>query len=171
MHYYSPNLGGHGLYLLYNVVGWIFISIIIGLGFWEINLKGNVRLTSFAYYLWFGFFLLLIPLIYPNNELVSWTYPRIFGVLGGILFYSSLLQFKLSKNEQYRILYIILCGILIESILGIFQYYLMEPDNWMGYDVSKNFPYGIFQQRNVMGIFMVTGLAISFFLIHNTFFL
>jgi len=37
----------------------------------------------------------------------------------------------------------------------------------MGYDIKSNFPSGIFQQINVMAIFMVTGCAISLFLINN----
>ena len=89
------------------------------------------------------------------------------GLLGGILFYLSLLQFKLSKQKGYYLFYFILCGVLIESILGVSQYYFFRPGNFMGYDVTANFPYGIFQQRNVMGIFMVTGSIISLFMIKN----
>ena len=35
MHYYLPNMGGYGLYLPYNVIGWMFIATLIGLGFWQ----------------------------------------------------------------------------------------------------------------------------------------
>ena len=167
MHYYSSNMGGHGLYLPFNVIGWILISLIIGLGFWQIFSEGEIELTYFFNYTFLGFTFLALPLIYPNNELASWTYFRIFGLLGGLLFYFSLLQFKLSKHERYIILYIILCGVFIESLLGILQYYFFQPNNWMDYNVSENFPYGIFQQRNIMGSFMATGSAISLYLIQK----
>ena len=167
MHYYLPNMGGRGLYLQYNVIGWILISLIIGLGFWQIICEGKIELTYFFNYSFLGFTLLVLPLIYSNNELASWTYFRILGLLGGLLFYFSLLQFKLLKHERYIILYIILCGVFIESLLGILQYYFFQPNNWMGYNVSKNFPYGIFQQRNIMGSFMATGSAISLYLLQK----
>ena len=32
MHYYSSNMGGYGLYLPFNVIGWILIASLIGLG-------------------------------------------------------------------------------------------------------------------------------------------
>ena len=167
IHYTHPNAGGHGLYLPFNIVGWIFISIIIGLGSWRIYRTGKIQLTSFSTYSLLASILLFLPLLYPNNELSSWSHHRLLGLLGGILFYLSLLQFKLSKQKGYYLFYFILCGVLIESILGVSQYYFFRPGNFMGYDVTANFPSGIFQQRNIMGIFMVTGCAISLFLIKN----
>jgi len=167
IHYFSPNSGGYGLYLPFNIVGWIFIALIIGLGCWRIYHTGEAQLTRLFSYSLLAFILLCLPLIYPNNHLSGWAHHRILGLLGGLLFYLSLLQFKLSKQERYYLFYLILCGVLIESILGFSQYYFFSKDNWMGYDVEQNFPSGIFQQRNVMGIFMVIGCAVSLFLIKN----
>ena len=167
IHYTHPNAGGHGLYLPFNIVGWIFISMIIGLGSWRIYRTGKIQLTRFSIYALLASILLFLPLLYPNNDLSSWSHHRLLGLLGGLLFYLSLLQFKISTLERSYFLYLILTGILIESILGISQYYFFRPGNFMGYDVTANFPYGIFQQKNVMGIFMVTGCAISLFLIKN----
>ena len=31
-HFYSDTLGGYGLYLPHNIIGWIFITLLIGIG-------------------------------------------------------------------------------------------------------------------------------------------
>mgnify|MGYP001178979006 CR=1 FL=1 len=167
IHYFFPNPGGHGLYLPFNIVGWIFISLIIGVGFWRIYETRVIQLSIFFSYALLATVFLILPLFYKNNDLASWSHHRMLGLVGGILFYFSLLQFTLSRKESHFFLYVILVGIVIESILGISQYYLFPKDNWMGYDTNQNFPYGVFQQKNMMGIFMVTGCAISLYLLKN----
>ena len=55
-------------------------------------------------------------------------------------------------------------SVAIEALLGLVQYYLLVPGNWLGYDTKVNRPYGIFQQPNVMASFMATGLALAIWL-------
>tara|TARA_A100001011_G_scaffold393969_1_gene485215 strand:+ start:4120 stop:5820 length:1701 start_codon:yes stop_codon:yes gene_type:complete len=167
IHYFFPNPGGHGLYLPFNIIGWIFISLVIGAGFWRIYETGVIQLSQFFSYALLATLFLILPLFYRNNDLASWSHHRLLGLVGGVFFYFSLLQFKLSKKESHFFLYVILAGVVIESILGISQYYFLSQDNWMGYDTNQNFPYGVFQQKNMMGIFMVTGCAISLYLLKN----
>ena len=167
IHYFFPNPGGHGLYLPFNIIGWIFISLIIGVGFWRIYETRVIQLSQFFSYALLATLFLILPLFYRNNDLASWSHHRMLGLVGGVLFYFSLLQFTLSKKESHFFLYVVLGGVVIESILGISQYYFFSQDNWMGYDTNQNFPHGVFQQKNMMGIFMVTGCAISLYLLKN----
>jgi len=62
------------------------------------------------------------------------------------------------------LLYLLLGAVAIEALLGLVQYYLLVPGNWIGYDTRTNRPYGIFQQPNVMASFMATGLALAIWL-------
>ena len=55
-------------------------------------------------------------------------------------------------------------AVAIEALLGLVQYYLLVPGNWIGYDTQANRPYGIFQQPNVMASFMATGLSLAIWL-------
>ena len=167
IHYFFPNPGGHGLYLPFNIIGWIFISLVIGAGFWRIYETRVIQFSQFFSHALLATVLLILPLFYRNNDLASWSHHRLLGLVVGVFFYFSLLQFKLSKKESHFFLYVILGGVVIESILGISQYYFFPKDNWMGYDTNQNFPYGVFQQKNMMGIFMVTGCAISLYLLKN----
>jgi len=164
MHIFIPNMGGYGLYLPYNIIGWMFIAILIGLGFWQISKTGQIQFSKIQIIYWGAFLLLLIPFFYPNNEFASRAIYRIMFILGGLLFYTSLYQFKLNKTDRIFLLYIILIAILIQSLIGLIQYYGIGSENFFLIE-KKAMPFGSFQQRNVMASFMASGIGISLFLI------
>ena len=86
MHYFLPNMGGYGLYMPYNVIGWMLIATLIGLGFWKINRSGIIELSKTQVLGWIGFLFFLLPLVYPNNEFAHRTMYRIMFLLGGLAF-------------------------------------------------------------------------------------
>ena len=51
MHFNMDHLGGYGLYLPFNTVGWMFISLLIGLGFWQIGKTGRIEFSQFHIHL------------------------------------------------------------------------------------------------------------------------
>ena len=164
MHYYLPNMGGHGLYLPYNVIGWMFIATLIGLGFWQISKTGFITLSKTQILFSIGFLFCLLPLAYSINEISYRTTSRVMFLAGGLAFYTALVQFRFNQSERFTLFYIILGAITMQSILGVVQYYgLGSEDHFLM--VKKTFPYGSFQQKNVMTIFMATGMAIGLFLI------
>ena len=69
MHYYLPNMGGYGLYLPYNVIGWMFVATLIGLGLWQVSRTKNIELSKTMVLFWVGFLFILLPLTYPNKEI------------------------------------------------------------------------------------------------------
>jgi len=164
MHYFLPNMGGYGLYLPYNVIGWMFIATLIGLGFWQISRTGFIELSKTQVLFSIGFLFCLLPLAYSINEISYRTTSRVMFLLGGLGFYTALVQFRFNQSERFTLLYIILGAIGVQSILGVIQYYGLGPgDHFLL--VKKTLPYGSFQQKNVMTIFMVTGMGIGLFLI------
>ena len=36
MHYFDENMNGWGLYLPANIIGWIFVTTLIGIAFWQV---------------------------------------------------------------------------------------------------------------------------------------
>ena len=70
----------------------------------------------------------------------------------------------LDRGARDRLLYLLLGAVAIEALLGLVQYYLLVPGNWIGYDTRANRPYGIFQQANVMASFMATGFSLAIWL-------
>lgn len=161
MHFFMHNPGGAGLYLPFNAWGWIFASLVIGLGLWQVTLQQRLVFSSLQGWLWLGALLLLLPMAYPGFELKDYAIPRLLGLFAGLLFLFCLYQWQLVRASRDRLLYLLLGAVAIEALLGLVQYYLLIPGNWLGYDTRANRPYGIFQQPNVMATFMATGLALA----------
>ncbi|MDH0351892.1 PglL family O-oligosaccharyltransferase [Aeromonas caviae] len=164
MHFFMHNPGGAGLYLPFNAWGWIFASLVIALGLWQVTLRQRLVISSLQLGLWLGALLLLLPMTYPGFELQDYAIPRLLGLFAGLLFLFGLYQWRLERPTRDRLLYLLLGAVAIEALLGLVQYYLLTPGNWIGYDTQANRPYGIFQQPNVMASFMATGLALAIWL-------
>ncbi|MGY3888707.1 Wzy polymerase domain-containing protein [Aeromonas mytilicola] len=164
MHFFMHNPGGAGLYLPFNAWGWIFASLVIGMGLWQVTLQQKLVFSSLQAGLWLGGLLLLLPMAYPGFELKDYAIPRLLGLFTGLLFLFCLYQWQLAREARDRLLYLLLGAVAIEALLGLVQYYLLTPGNWLGYDTQTNRPYGIFQQPNVMASFMATGLSLAIWL-------
>ncbi|HDN9014692.1 TPA: O-antigen ligase C-terminal domain-containing protein [Aeromonas salmonicida] len=164
MHFFMHNPGGAGLYLPFNAWGWVFASLVIGLGLWQVTLQQRLIFSSLQAWLWLGGFLLLLPMAYPGFELKDYAIPRLLGLFAGLLFLFCLYQWQLAHQARDQLLYLLLGAVAIEALLGLVQYYLLTPGNWLGYDTRANRPYGIFQQPNVMATFMATGLSLAIWL-------
>ncbi|HHQ4689735.1 PglL family O-oligosaccharyltransferase [Aeromonas veronii] len=164
MHFFMHNPGGAGLYLPFNAWGWIFASLAIGLGLWQVTLRQRLVFSRLQAALWIGALLLLLPIFYPGFPLKDYAMPRLLGLFAGLLFLFGLYQWRFKRLQRDRLLYLVLIAIAMEAALGLVQFYLLTPGNWIGYDTNANRPYGIFQQPNVMATFMATGIALAIWL-------
>ena len=164
MHFFMHNPGGAGLYLPFNAWGWIFASLVMALGLWHVTLSQRLVVSPLLTAQWLGGILLLLPMAYPGFELKDYAIPRLLGLFAGLLFLASLYQWRFGREARDRLLYMLLGAVAIEALLGLVQYYLLVPGNWIGYDTQANRPYGIFQQPNVMASFMATGLSLAIWL-------
>lgn len=161
MHVFMHNPGGAGLYLPFNAVSWLFAALIISCGLWLATLRGALRGSPLLLWLGLMVLLLLLPMAWSSAPLRDYALPRLAGLVGGGLLLFSLYQFVFSELDRRRILYLLLGAVTIELALGLVQFYLLTPGNWIGYNTQTNRPYGIFQQPNVMASFMATGLALT----------
>ena len=147
MHFNLDHLGGYGLYLPFNTVGWVFISLLIGLGCWEIRNSGEIIFSRFHMVCWIGIGLICLPLIYPNNENAALALQRVLGLGGGFTLFISFQQFRFSREDRNWFLYIILGGILIQGFFGLSHHFL-HLESWFG--ISVNRPFGVLMQKNIM---------------------
>ncbi len=165
MHYFQHNQGGSALELPINAVGWIFLSVLIAMGLWQITLKQKIHYSAFTLSILAAFFLFLAPVFYPNNEFAEFSYPRLMGFFAGFLFFLGLQQFNFKQKHLYWLLLLLVLAGLLESGYSLMQNYLLKPGNVFGFDPNYGRPYGIFQQPNALGSFMATCLVLSGYLL------
>ena len=164
MHVFMPNPGGSGLELSFNTTTWIAVSVSLAIGLYQIGTQGFIRYNKLTIGLFICCVLLTLPVFYPKSD-ISLSLGRLFGLWSGMALFLLLQQFRFSNKQKQRLLWFIAIAVLIESLFGWIQYLVLEPNNAFGYSTSVNRPYGIFQQPNVMASFLVTGLALSGYLL------
>ena len=155
-----PHLGGHGLYLPFNTVGWIFISFVMGLASYQIGKNSKIIISKIMVYNVVGIVFMVIPIFYDNSEYSHLASMRLYGLLLGFVLFVALHQFDFDKVDKTKSLYIVLLAASIQLAIQT---------------VSKLFPKGEFfvalsnfnamAQSNIYATFLCTGVLISFYLI------
>lgn len=166
MHTIQNHLGGEGLQIPFNNIGWIVISAIILNGILLISRTHQLRYNRLSQGLLISCILISLPQLYPQADTRMLT--TLFGLWGGYLTYLAAVQLQLTARQKQHLLWILLCGVLIQASLALWQYYWLTEGNSFGYDSHLNRPYGIFFQPNLMASFMVTGTVIAAFLLLHT---
>jgi len=168
MHYFQHNGGGSGLHLPFNVIGWIFISALIGIGLWQATVQAKLVYSRLSLLFIAATTVMLIPVLYADPIVAGLSYTRLLGLVGGLLFFIALQQLQLSQKQRLTLLYLILSAVFIEAYISLVQYYLLPVNNIFGYQKIANRPYGIFQQPNVSASFLTTGIALALYLLTQT---
>jgi len=168
MHYFQPNLGGSGLHLPFNAIGWIFISILMGIGWWQAKIQAELVYSRLSLIFITATLVMLIPLLYADPIVVGLSYSRLLGLIGGLLFFIALQQFRLNQQQRLMLLYLILAAVFVEALFSLVQYYILPINNIVGYNKITTQPSGIFQQSNVAASFLATGIIIALYLLTQT---
>jgi O-antigen polymerase len=164
MHIYIKNNGGIGFTFPANITGMIFIAIFIISILWQTRRFSSIQVSRALPYVVAGVVLLILPVFWSENPWRNTALLRFLVLLTGLCFYFLLLQCKLSRQDKIKVLTILLLAVSTEALLGMVQYYVFAPDNFMRYNTLINRPYGIFQHVNVMASFMATGMVIALYL-------
>ncbi|NQZ49007.1 MAG: O-antigen ligase C-terminal domain-containing protein [Moritella sp.] len=168
MHYFQHNGGGSGLHLPFNAIGWMFISTLIGIGLWQATVQGKLVYSPLSLMFIAATLVMLMPVLYADPIVAGLSYTRLFGLIGGLLFFIALQQLQLNQQQRLLLLYLILAAVFIEALFSLVQYYLLPVNNTVGYQKIANRPYGIFQQPNVSASFLTTGIALALYLLTLT---
>lgn len=164
-----PTPGGIGLYLSPNIIGWVFISLMLSFGLWQISNTKKLIISHVHIKMVVGFLLLCIPAFYTHSNLY-FAFPRILVLATGVAFLFALSQFRFSITQKHWLLFVLLSGIAIEAIVGLIQYYILLNFDIkiVGYTPVSNVPYGTSTQPNVMASFMATGIGLSLYLLKSS---
>ena len=162
IHLPISHIGGSGLYLPFNILTWVFISLIIGIGSYQIFNSRRFYFSKFSMHSWIGFALILLPLAYFNNDHSNFAFSRIFGLGAGILLLLAFQQFQFHKNEIFIFLYMILVCVLIQVLFRLIINFI---PNWDFSWILSIFHFGPMAQKNIFATFLATGMVISLVLI------
>ena len=163
--YYQKNMGGRGLELTFNITTWAVAITFICFTTLLVTVRKTIQLPQNSLY-----FLAAPVVIILNSVIAGTSQPIVFifrelFLLGGLLFFFALFQFKPRQYQVEWILLIIALSTIIQSSIGILQ--ISYPEllgTW--YETSgDDVPRGVFQQINVQVSFLATGIAISFYLL------
>lgn len=166
MHIYQANMGGGGLSQPINITGWLVITGVICFAVAASFTQRTIVLSRSLVLFLIAALLLCLPLLYPDVRWVN-TIARMVGLVGGIIFYATLLQQRVVQKYRILLLWLILASALIEAGYALLQSFILERPNWMEF-VPGNRAYGIFQQVNVLSSYMATGLGIAIYLFYVT---
>lgn len=164
MHVFMHNPGGDGFYLPFNMLGWAFASVLIGIGLWHVTVTQQLVFSRSQLWLWGGLAVACLPFGAHPEVATDAGAPRMLGIAGGFLLLFSLSQLQLTRQQRYLLLYLLLGGVAVEALFGLVQFFLLAPANWIGYNTQLNRPYGIFQQVNVFASFLGCGIGLAAFL-------
>jgi O-antigen polymerase len=167
MHFFMHNAGGSTLSLPFNMVHWMFVSVCIALGLWQISKTQNIRILPLLFWLIAGLAILCIPLLNPDDTWKLQALPRFIAIASMILLFFTLSQFHYELKYRESIIYIVLFGVIVEIIYGLVQFFFLKEGNWFGYDFMKNRPYGIFQKDSVFSSFIAVGITAALYLLQT----
>ncbi|BEM15843.1 membrane protein [Serratia marcescens] len=160
---YYPNMGGDGLALPQNILAWSIMALTTLIVTFTVCLgRARLSLPPTARLLLLGIAVLALPLLYTRPEWREDALWRCAGLLGGWLFYVACLQLRLTARQRNLLLYGLLFAVSVQALLAALQ--LFAPAlAWVSPNGSR--VYGVFQQPNVLGSFIATGLALALWLL------
>ena len=161
-HLFLPNLGGTLLHPREYFI-WIVINFILLLAVFRVVREGEVRLPPGRIpFLVFILLSLSSALFNPllNKETFLIGSVHLFAIY---FIWIALNQFDMTKGLRDRVLALILASAVIEALIGLFQFL-----GWFRFLPvtpleGEGFVWGAFQQKNLFGSFVATGLVISLY--------
>lgn len=162
--YYHPNIGGEGLRIPNNSTIWLVALIFIAYTLIKVVKSNTFQLPR--YFLYIAAFPILVTLsgfIAGVEQPMVWLF-RILFILGGLAFFFSLFQHKVRQGQWDRILLIIALSGLIHAGIGLMQIWLKVDMPYFLPKSPEGIPSGLFQQINNQATYLVTIIALSFYL-------
>ncbi len=144
---------------------WAAVTVIILLSLIHIFIRWKLTVPDVSIYI--GMFLLLLLLSAFFSPVIN-SHALTFetaGLIGGIILFVSLHQFDISDGQKERVLYMIMASAVIESLIGLFQYFNPGTGVFLLVAaVTKNVA-GNFQQQNHLASYIAASLIISLYLL------
>ena len=120
MHFFMSHRGGAALDLPFNAWGWMFASMVAGLGLWLSAQRKALVWTPLQSAWWLAAFLMVLPLLYPGQEVRAYAIPRLLGLGAGLLVLLGLAQWSLDARGRDRLMYLVLGSVATSvTVIGL----------------------------------------------------
>ncbi len=162
---YLPNMGGSGLKVPQNIISWAVAAAVVAT-IWLTRPRGQkLTLTLTACGLLLAIILMGIPLFNTPEIWFDTALSRWLGLIGGWIFYLSMLQYRAPHFCRHYLFYAILIATLFQALIALIQFTFPQiAPSWFSYPLPNFRPVGVFQQVNVLASFLATGLALALML-------
>lgn len=124
--------------------------------------RRGVIVTAAWRLLLLGVGVLIIPLLYIQDNWAAEASWRIFGLLAGIVVYFSCLQIRFTHRTLHKVLSIVLLLVAVQALLALLQLFVPALA-WVPLYGQR--VYGTFRQPNVLASFIATGQALVLMLL------
>jgi len=170
LQYYIPNMGGSGLRLPQNLIGWGVMAMLSGIIFHDrLRRRADLRYSLSFVYASVGALLLSLPLLWSPELLwqrIALT--RVLAIFGALLFFYSLTQLSLTHLQKRRWAWLILAASTGQILFACVQVFYPDSLSLLEFNSLRMRPHGIFQQVNVLASFLATGLLVAVWLFSTT---
>lgn len=164
MHIFIPNIGGMIAHPREYII-WISIGTIIFLGILNVVIKRQLTESPLRMYLLVFILLLLLSTIFNPIKNMDLFIMNSAKLASGFLLWFALLQFNLTDREKLSILLLIFISAVIESVIGIMQFFGLYRYIPITPSPEVGMVGGAFQQKNLFASWIATGLIISLYII------
>lgn len=154
--YYQANVGGTGIDLPLNLVGWGLIGVALAMGLWGFYHRGKVKISRQIILMGLLITCLFVPLTFIEPLGQSSTWFRFIALPLIWLLVLMSLQYRVTQKTQIILVTAIAIGTSAQTVIGVAQMTVMD---------HPFRPFGHFQQTNLMASYMTTGMACLFWLI------
>jgi O-antigen polymerase len=164
MHVFMPNIGGLVAHPREYFI-WLGIGTIIFLGILNAIKKKSLTESPFKIYIFlFAVLLLSSSILNPIKSMNMFVISSL-RLITGIILWLALLQYDLSSRERLSILLIVFISAVIESTIGIMQFFGLYRYIPITPAPDIGMVGGAFQQKNLFASWIATGLVISLYFI------
>lgn len=166
--YYHDNIGGTGLNIPGNITVWAAASVFIWFAVKKILERSEVVLPEkVLLILAFPFLATISGFISGVDEPIDWLF-RLLFIWGGIFFLLGLFQFRFSRAQKDKLLYVLLNAGFLHGVVASIQYFQPEGMSlFLPTAKGVNIATGVFQQINIHASFQATIVLIAWYVINR----
>jgi len=166
--YYHDNIGGTGLNIPSNITVWAAVSVFIWLAVKNVLEQSQLVLPrQTLLILAFPLLATLSGFVSGVSEPIDWLF-RLLFIWGGIFFLLGLFQFRFTRAQKDKLLFVLLIAGLLHGLVASVQYF--QPEGMTIFLPSAkvvNVATGVFQQINIHASFQATIVLIAWYLINR----